>query len=280
MKENIVREFKGFINGVEFDRTETYETIFVLLEELERKFNISINDNDKELIKDIMSFTVLATFDKHYSRNELLNATTNNIEAADKLEDVLFVSHKLDSSDNSWNREINKKVADPTKYTSIKNRIKNKEKETGDMKYSISHNFKGFINGVEFTHSEIYETTYFVLRELERKFKTPITDKDKELIEDVKSFVALAKFTERYSRGQLLTQTTNNIEAADKLEDVLFVSHKLDSGDNFWNSKINNKIADPTKYTSFKKRIKNKIKENSKPTLSISKTKENDGLER
>ncbi len=143
------------------------------------------------------------------------------------------------------------------------------------MEQSIISEFKGVINDVEFWRQETFNSTSFLLEEIESKFKVSINDK--EMVADVKDFIeSAAGKVEGFSYEELEIATMNNIQAADKLEDVLFVSNELDDGAYPWNRHINAKISDPTKYTS----IKRSIKENSKPTLSISNSKENSGLER
>lgn len=143
------------------------------------------------------------------------------------------------------------------------------------MESSVITQFEGVINGVKFHHPEDYSATYFILDEIETHFDVSVNDT--EFVRDIKDFIFSSKIeNENFSMKELETTMFYNIEEAEKLEDVLFVRDKLDNGNNSWNRDINKKIADPTKYMT----LKFNIKENSKPTLSISKPKENGGLER
>lgn len=133
MEWSIITEFEAVINGVKITCPETYEGTFFIVKEIESKFNISINDT--EFIRDIRDFVALAKDESRiFSLRELEIVMLSNIERAERLEDVFFISSKSDDGDYFWSRDMNKKITDPTKYTSIKRSIKENSKTLKKIK--------------------------------------------------------------------------------------------------------------------------------------------------
>ena len=121
------------------------------------------------------------------------------------------------------------------------------------MKIEVLQYFKGKINDVEFNNEQMFNTTEYLIENIENKFG----EVSKEFVKDLKENIEYAgEKYDGFSYNILEESIINSINSSDKFED-LFINY---DGDNWKLNDINEKIRSG-KYNFSKRREKNRKRE-------------------
>lgn len=106
MDSKVIQEFKGIINGVEFDNKEVYASVEYILEYINEKFGELYNYTFIEDMRDSINRMYLK-YDE-FSFSILENSFIKSIDVAEEFETIKFTYDGLD-----WKIEnLNKKLSD------------------------------------------------------------------------------------------------------------------------------------------------------------------------